>query len=146
MRDLESRKLEIWGKVGRQRRPFWPSRAPRDSIANRASRITVGERAVLLTIIAESFTARTYGFSFQSDCADGKIVQCGIMDVALADLADFHHVKSAATDAPLVLLLEIERLANAKYEAGRLEEDGGLLIRSTDLVRYGFQGRKKQAA
>jgi hypothetical protein len=101
---------------------------------------------VSLTIIAKSFTAKTYGFSFQSDCADGKIIRCGITDLALADLVDFHHVKSTAADAPLVLLLEIERLANAKYQAGRLEEEGGLLIRSTDLVRYGFQARKKQAA
>jgi hypothetical protein len=98
---------------------------------------------VSLTIIAESLTAQTYGFSFQSD-ADGKIVQCGITDVALADLVDFHHVKSAAADAPPVLLPEIERLANTKYEAGRLEEDGGLLIRSTDLVRYGFGGKSRR--
>jgi hypothetical protein len=64
----------------------------------------------------------------------------------LADLADFHRIKSAAADAPPVLLPEIERLANAKYDAGRLEEAGGLLIRSTDLVRYGFQKGKKRAA
>jgi hypothetical protein len=101
---------------------------------------------VPLTIIAESLTAKTHGFSFQSDCADGKIIPCGITDVALADLVDFHHIKSAAADAPRVLLPEIERLANAKYNAGRLEEDGGLLIRSTDLVRYGFQKGKRQAA
>ena len=99
-----------------------------------------------LTIIEESLTAQTYGLGFQSDCADGKIVQCGITNLALADLVDFHQVKSPAADAPLVLLLEIERLANAKYQAGRLEEDGGLLIRSSDLVRYGFQKRKKRAA
>src|ERR1700692_640853 len=83
---------------------------------------------VSLTIIEESLTAQTYGLGFQSDCADGKIVQCGITNLALADLVDFHHIKGAAAGALRVLLPEIERLANAKYEAGRLEEDGGLLI------------------
>jgi hypothetical protein len=41
-----------------------------------------------------------------------------------------------------VLLLEIVRLANAKYDARRLEEDGSLVIRSTDLLRFGFGKRK----
>jgi hypothetical protein len=45
-----------------------------------------------------------------------------------------------------LLLPEIERLANAKYDARRLEEDGGLLIQPADLVRYGFEKRKKRAA
>jgi hypothetical protein len=97
---------------------------------------------VSLTIIAKSLMAHTDGFTFQAD-ADGKIVKCDVTSVALADLVDFHHIKIAAADALQVILPEIERLANAKYDAGRLEEDGGLLIRSTDLVRYGFQMGKQ---
>jgi hypothetical protein len=44
-----------------------------------------------------------------------------------------------------VLLLEIVRLANAKYDAGRLEEDGSLVIRATDILRFGFENRKTRS-
>jgi hypothetical protein len=43
-----------------------------------------------------------------------------------------------------VLLPEIERLVNAKFDAGRIEKDG-LVIRPVDLLRYGFQRRRKAA-
>jgi hypothetical protein len=100
---------------------------------------------VSLTLVAESLERLADGVRFQCDCGDAKIVG-GITDAALLDLVDFHRVKSATTDASRVLLAEIERLVNAKCDAGRFEEDGGLMIRPVDLLRYGFQRQKKRAA
>lgn len=99
-----------------------------------------------LKIILKSLASRPEAVRFQVDCDDGGIIQCIITADALRDLIDFHHVKNTHEDTSRVLLPEIERLANAKYDARRLEEDGGLLIRSADLVRYGFERRKKRAA
>jgi hypothetical protein len=98
---------------------------------------------VSLTLTAESLETQTDGISFRCDCGGKNTLQCGITDIALRDLVGFHHLDSIDAEAyGRVLLPEIERLANAKYEVGRLEEDGGLLIRSTDLVRFGFGKRK----
>ena len=98
-----------------------------------------------LTVIVEGLNAQAEGVCFQCDCGDGKIAG-GITDTALRDLIDFHRIKSTAADACRVLLPEIERLVNAKCDAGRFEGDGGLLIRPVDLLRYGFQRRKNRAA
>jgi hypothetical protein len=100
---------------------------------------------VSLTVILESLEDQVEGVRFQCDCGDGEIAG-GIADAALRDLIDFHRIKSTAADACRVLLPEIERLVNAKCDAGRFEGDGALLIRPADLLRYGFQGRKKRAA
>jgi hypothetical protein len=101
---------------------------------------------VSLKIIPKSLAPQPDEVRFQFDCDDGSIIQCSITNDTLRDLIDFHHVKNTDEDIRRVLLPEIERLANAKYDARRLEEDGGLFIRSADLVRYGFEKRKKQAA
>ena len=99
-----------------------------------------------LRIIPKSLAPQPDEVRFQFECDDGKIIQCSITGETLRDLIDFHRVKNTDEDTCRVLLPEVERLANAKYDARRLEEDGGLLIRSTDLVRYGFEKRKKRAA
>lgn len=99
-----------------------------------------------LTILMGSLKQTDAGDAFQCDCGDGKIIQCTIDDVALRDLVDYHRINKTPADASQVLLAEIERLVNAKFDAGRFEEDGGLLIQSADIVRYGFQVRKKRAA
>jgi hypothetical protein len=98
---------------------------------------------VSLTVIADSLVARAEGVLFQCD-RGGETISCGILALALRDLIDFHRIKSSEKDAFRVLLPEIERLVNAKYDAGRLESDG-LFIRSVDLLRYGFQRRRKAA-
>jgi hypothetical protein len=98
-----------------------------------------------LKIIPESLEAQADGVRFQSDCGDGNIV-CGITDTALRDLLDFHRVKSTAAGASRALLPEIERLVNAKCDAGRFEEDGAVVIRPVDILRFGFQARKGRAA
>jgi hypothetical protein len=46
----------------------------------------------------------------------------------LRDLIDFHGLNGAKLDAARALASEIERLASAKYNAGRFEENGELLI------------------
>jgi hypothetical protein len=69
-----------------------------------------------------------------------------VADIALRDLIDFHRIKTTAADASRVLLAEIERLVNAKFDAERFEEGGGLAIQPADIVRYGFERRKKRAA
>jgi hypothetical protein len=99
---------------------------------------------VSLTVIVESLEARAEGVLFKCDRGSDTI-PCGILALALRDLIDFHRIKSTPEDAFRVLLPEIERLVNAKFDAGRIEKDG-LVIRPVDLLRYGFQRRKKAAA
>jgi hypothetical protein len=97
---------------------------------------------VPLAIVVGSLKQVDGGDTFQCDCGDGKLIQCTIVDVALRDLIDFHRRKTAAADPSTVFLLEIVRLANAKYHAGRFEDDGGLVIRPIDILRFGFENRK----
>jgi hypothetical protein len=99
---------------------------------------------VSLTVIVESLEAHSNGVLFRCDSGDGEIV-CGITDTALRDLIDFHRIKSPAADASRAFLLEIERLANAKRDAGRFEECGGIVIRPGDLLLYGFQRQNRAA-
>jgi hypothetical protein len=101
---------------------------------------------VSLTILMGSFKQTGAGDTFRCDCGDGKIIQCAIADIALRDLVDYHRTNKTAADVSQVLLAEIERIANAKFNAGRFEEDGSLVIRAADIVRFGFQVRKKRAA
>jgi hypothetical protein len=100
---------------------------------------------VSLRVVFDSLSAQSQGLFFQCD-RDGKIIQCGIADVALRDLIDFHRLKSSENKALRALLPEIERLANAKCDAGRFEENGWLVIWPVDLLRYGYQGRDRSAA
>jgi hypothetical protein len=100
---------------------------------------------VSLRVVFDSFNAQPEGLCFQCDC-DGAIIQCGIADVALRDLIDFHRIKSTQDEALRALLPEIERLANAKCDAGRFEENGWLVIWPVDLLRYGYQGHDESAA
>jgi hypothetical protein len=101
---------------------------------------------VSLKIILESIEAQSGGVGLRLDCGEGKLVQCGISINALRDLIAFHRVESTETKSLQVLLPEIERLANVKYDTGRFEEDGGILIQSADILRFGFQARKERAA
>lgn len=98
-----------------------------------------------LRVIFDSFNAQPKGLCFQCD-RDGKIIQCGIADVAVRDLIDFHRIKGTEDEALRALLPELERLTNAKCDTGRFEENGWLVIWPVDLLRYGYQGRDKSAA
>jgi hypothetical protein len=99
---------------------------------------------VALKLIFDSFSPQSKGLFFQCD-RDGKIIPCAIAELALRDLIDFHRIKSTEREAFRALLPEIERLANAKCDAGRLEENGCLVIWPVDLLRYGFQSRDEPA-
>jgi hypothetical protein len=95
---------------------------------------------VSLRVILDSFSAQSRGLCFQCDRA-GKVIQCGIADVTLRDLIDFHRIKVTEDEAFRALLPEIERLTNAKYDARRFEENGWLVIWPVDLLRYGYQAK-----
>jgi hypothetical protein len=97
---------------------------------------------VALKVIAGSLDAQSAGLSFQCD-QDGETIDCGVVSDVLHDLLAFHRL-GFGEDAFRALLPEIERLANAKSDAGRFEENGTLVVRATDLLRYGF--RAKSAA
>jgi hypothetical protein len=103
------------------------------------------ELVVSLTVFAETLSARQGGLCFRCD-RNEHTVQGGISELALRDLTDFHALNSSKDKALRVLLPEIERLTNAKCDAGRFEENGWLVIRPVDLLRYGFQGRARPAA
>ena len=98
-----------------------------------------------LRVIFDSLSAQSKGLCFQCD-RDGKIIQCGIAEAALRDLIDFHRIQSNKYKALRDLLPEIARLANAKCDAGRFEENGWLVIWPVDLLRYGYEGRDRSAA
>jgi hypothetical protein len=100
---------------------------------------------VSLRVISGSLRAQSAGLSFQCD-HDGKTIDCGVASDVLRDLLAFHRLEGFAGDAYRALLPEIERLADVKIEAGRFEENGVLVIRAADLLRYGFRNRDKSAA
>jgi hypothetical protein len=64
----------------------------------------------------------------------------------LRDLVEFHGLKSWDEGAFKTLVRQIERLVNAKFIDGRLDESGELWIRAADLLRYGFCDRSGAAA
>ena len=79
------------------------------------------------------------GFSFEFTEGDARIA-CFIRREVLQDLGDYHGVNFASKSALDVLVPEIQRLVRAKLRPERLEENGGLVIRPSDLLRYGFGG------
>jgi hypothetical protein len=95
---------------------------------------------VSLRVIAGSLKAHSGGLSFQCD-HDETTINCCVASDVLRDLLAFRRLESSGDNAFRALLPEIERLANAKFEAGRFEENGVLAIREVDLLRYGFQAK-----
>ena len=91
-----------------------------------------------LRVIAGSLKAQAAGLSFQCG-GEGETLDCEVASEVLRDLLAFHRFEGGGADAMRALLPEIERLANVKSDAGRFEEDGTLVIRPVDLLRYGFQ-------
>ena len=94
--------------------------------------------------LLENFSTEADGVRFQCD-RNGKIIECGIAANALRELMDFHQIKGT-DEAVRHLVVEIERLVNAKCEAGRFEQNGWLVIWPVDLLRYGYAGRQESAA
>jgi hypothetical protein len=100
---------------------------------------------VWLRVVFDSLSAHSDGLSFRCDDG-GQCLPCGITDTALRELIDFHSVKGDERKALRTILLEIERLVNAKGHAGRYEENGCIVIWPVDLLRYGYQSREPLAA
>jgi hypothetical protein len=96
-------------------------------------------------VIFDSLSAQDDGLSFTCDDGD-RLLPCGITDNALRELIYFHRIKSNERTALQILLSEIERLVNAKSDAGRFEENGCIIVWPVDLLRYGYQSREPLAA
>jgi hypothetical protein len=86
---------------------------------------------------AESVDVLSVSPSFQLNI-DGSNVACAITREALNDLGYHHGYRGAVGEVMRALGSEIERLVRAKSRAGRFEENHGLVIRTTDLLRFGF--------
>jgi hypothetical protein len=98
-----------------------------------------------LKVMVQTLSARSQSFAFQ--CEDGtQQTACSIAAETLRDITDFHQFKGSPEEGFRALLPEIERLVNAKLNAGRREENGEISIRMGDLLRYGFAQREKAAA
>jgi hypothetical protein len=100
---------------------------------------------VWLRVVFDSLSAHSDGLSFRCN-GGGQCLPCGITDTALRELIDFHRVQSNECKALRTILSEIERLVNAKGDAGRYEENGCIVIWPVDLLRYGYQSREPSAA
>jgi hypothetical protein len=74
--------------------------------------------------------------------SDGeKTVSCSVSRFVLQDLIGHHSPGVNVTDlqAFVALLPDIAHLANAKYDAGRTDENGEIVIATADLLRHGLQ-------
>ena len=91
-----------------------------------------------LRIIAGSFDARLQGISFRIGTGT-EALACGISRNALFDLAGHHSLNGSDEALFQALSPVIGRLIAAKFAAGRLDEGGGILISSADLLIYGFE-------
>jgi hypothetical protein len=72
-------------------------------------------------------------------CNDGQLeIACSILAHALDDLIRFHEIDDESDEGMDQLLSQIERVANDKIDARRLEPNGEIVIRSIDILRYGI--------
>jgi hypothetical protein len=94
-------------------------------------------RLIWLKVIPETIKAAAQKLSFQ--CNGGETpVSCTITVEAVGGLVQFHGLDVNKDQAAHVLLREIERLANEKFSAGRVGQNGEFAINATDVLRYGF--------
>jgi hypothetical protein len=98
-----------------------------------------------LKVVVGSVKPGSQGLLFQ--CTDGENpIACSITSETVDVLTQFHGLDVSKDESFDVLLREIERIANKKYNAGRIEQSGDLAIRIADLLRYGFQDIEESAA
>jgi hypothetical protein len=67
-----------------------------------------------------------------------RTIACTIARQTLRDLGDFHRLRVSEEAVLSHLLPEIERLANEKFHAGCIDQNGDVTIGTADLLRYGF--------
>jgi hypothetical protein len=95
-------------------------------------------RVIWLKVILETVEAASQRLSFK--CSGGEqAISCSITVDALDDLIRFHRLDVSQEKTVDALLKEVERLANEKFDDGRVERNGELAINATDVLRYGFQ-------
>ena len=98
-----------------------------------------------LKVVPDSLDIALDPLSFWSE-DNGKALACGIDRDVFLDLGDHHGLIGTEDEKFRALRPEIEHLALAKYCAGRIEEDGTLVIRTADLLRFGFRNELDEAA
>jgi hypothetical protein len=100
---------------------------------------------IWLEVIPGTIEATSQGLSFR--CSGGEnAVTCSITEQALDDLIQYHRLDVNKDETFASILSEIERIANEKFGAARLEKNGELIIRTIDVLRYGFQNTDDSAA
>lgn len=77
------------------------------------------------------------GISLLFSDGDAKVA-CSVTPGVIEDLASYHRLTFSREEIFHVVLPLLDRLASTKYHAGRLEENGEIVIRVADLLRYGF--------
>jgi hypothetical protein len=99
-------------------------------------------RMIGLKIVPGTIYAESRALSFQ--CGDGgeQAITCRITAEALDDLVHLYHLDVRKDEAVDALVKEIEHLANEKFGAGRVEQNGELVIGTIDVLRYSFQHTK----
>ena len=100
---------------------------------------------IWLKVISGTVNVGSQRLSFQCGDGDNSVVCC-IMRDALDDLIQFHRFDISRDEPFDALLTQIERIANAKFNAGRVEPNGELVIKPVDLLRYGFRDINDSAA
>lgn len=102
-------------------------------------------RVIWLKVIPETIEAVSQRLSFQ--CSGGeRTINCSITVEAVGDLIQFHRLDVSQGEAVDALVKEIERLANEKFDDGRVEQNGELAIKVRDVLRYGFRTTDDSAA
>jgi len=64
-------------------------------------------------------------------------VACIVTREVLRNLGDHRQLRGSEESLFSRLLPEIEQLASAKFDAGRIDKNGALTIETSDLLRYG---------
>jgi hypothetical protein len=72
-------------------------------------------------------------------------IACSVMPGVIEDLATYHRLSFSQEEIFRVVLPVLDRLASTKYRAGRIEENGEIVIRGADLLRYGFYANRAGA-
>lgn len=93
-----------------------------------------------LSIVGEELDIASQDLSFRFHDEDpSRTVPCTVTIQVLQDLGSYHNLSFTAEEVLDVLIPELDRLASVKYRAGRFEQNGEIVIRGSDLLRYGFE-------
>ena len=88
-----------------------------------------------LRVVAGRLDLSSSSIVCQLDDGETRVV-CTIARQALRDMGDYHQLSGSEEAVFSQMLPEIERLATEKFQAGFLDENGGLSIGTADLLRY----------